>query len=60
MNRKQIHASVNMRVDQILDFMDTTGAPGNVTVSYHRDKNGVKKVTVTHEETWAVEETGRA
>lgn len=58
MIRDKIHAAVTSRVDQILDFMAMTNTTGNVSVNYHRDKNGVKKVVISHEETWVVEESG--
>lgn len=49
----QIVDAASTRIKKLLDDLEVLGLPGNVVVQFHRDSFSVKKVTVSHEESWA-------
>lgn len=52
LTRAEILRSIEQRVTAMLDMLDACHVAGNVVVEIHRDNGGVRKVRVSHEETW--------
>ncbi len=54
MTNAEIVADAARRATSLLSMLEATGLPGNVVVQFHRDSTRIKKVIITHEESWLV------